>query len=101
MSTIAEWAPRGSTAAAEGDRLFASQIKRISGRIRDGDRAGYEQRAVITNSDFDIRHLQDFLSSERGALRNAMRAAWSAVETRLSDTRKQMNRDCDDIGRGQ
>jgi hypothetical protein len=62
MSTVAERADGRCTAAAEGKRFFAFQVKRIPLGIRDCDGAGDKEWAIVSNNNFDFRHLRAFNS---------------------------------------
>ena len=66
MSTVAERADCGCTAAAEGKRFFAFEIKHIASGVGHSHRSGNQERAVIFHKHFDIRHLRTFSKQRQG-----------------------------------
>ena len=58
MSAIAERTFLRRTATTQSNGFLAAQIKRVAFRVFDGDRTGNEQRTIVANIDFDIRHIQ-------------------------------------------
>jgi hypothetical protein len=58
MSAIAERTFLRSAAATQGDRLLATQIKQIAFRIFDSNGTGNEERTIVTNINFNIRHIE-------------------------------------------
>ncbi len=60
MGTITERADCRCTAAAEGKRFFAFEIKHIASGIGHSHRPGNQERAIVFHKHFDIRHLRTF-----------------------------------------